>query len=202
MEQNPGINQINQINQRPKYTMRWLGLQGVYVLVLAFVLAVLANGIDGFASTRVDGGLLEAPMYNMLSQSIVYCFGIISITLMSLMLVEIAFRKSINYLQYALIALSLTLFYLLLLSMSEHVSFGIAYLIAAAMTVLLITGYMWKMLGSRKVAIIIGLILTGMYGSCYIMLTLSTYALLLGSLILFVALAAVMYGSLKLQKNH
>lgn len=182
--------------------MRWLGLQGIYVLVLAFVLAVLANGIDGFASTRVDGGLLEAPMYNMLSQSIVYCFGIISITLMSLMLVEIAFRKSINYLQYALIALSLTLFYLLLLSMSEHVSFGIAYLIAAAMTVLLITGYMWKMLGSRKVAIIIGLILMGMYGSCYIMLTLSTYALLLGSLILFVALAAVMYGSLKLQKNH
>ena len=182
--------------------MRWLGLQGIYVLVLAFVLAVLANGIDGFASTRVDGGLLEAPMYNMLSQSIVYCCGIISITLMSLMLVEIAFRKSINYLQYALIALSLTLFYLLLLSMSEHVSFGIAYLIAAAMTVLLITGYMWKMLGSRKVAIIIGLILMGMYGSCYIMLTLSTYALLLGSLILFVALAAVMYGSLKLQKDH
>jgi|GEM_PF-5169574 hypothetical protein len=66
MEQNPGINQINQINQRPKYTMRWLGLQGVYVLVLAFVLAVLANGIDGFASTRVDGGLLEAVMYGSL----------------------------------------------------------------------------------------------------------------------------------------
>lgn len=45
MEQNPGINQINQINQRPKYTMRWLGIQGVYVLALACVLAVLANGI-------------------------------------------------------------------------------------------------------------------------------------------------------------
>lgn len=88
----------------------------------------------------------------------------------------------------------------MLLSFSEHLSFGTAYLIASTMTVVLIAGYMWKMLASRKVGIVIGLILTCLYGSCYIMLSLATYALILGSLILFVALAAMMYGSLKIKR--
>ena len=56
------------------------------------------------------------------------------------------------------------------------------------------------MLGAAKSAMMIGLILTGMYVVCYILLTLSTYALLLGSLMLFAALAAVMYASLKLKR--
>ena len=108
--------------------------------------------------------------------------------------------RNIPLLNYFLIGAALIIFYSLLLSFSEHVSFGIAYLIAAAMTVVLITGYMWRMLGSAKVAVMIGLILTGMYVVCYILLTLSTYALLLGSLMLFAALAAVMYASLKLKR--
>ena len=137
-----------------------------------------------------------------MARALKYAFIIILLTYLSVLFTEMITKRNIPLLNYFLIGAALIIFYSLLLSMSEHVSFGIAYLIAAAMTVLLITGYMWKMLGSRKVAIIIGLILTGMYGSCYIMLTLSTYALLLGSLILFAALAAVMYGSLKLQKNH
>ena len=90
MEQNTGI------CRKPKYTMRWLGLQSLYVLGLAVVLALIANGIDGFASTRVDDGLLKVRAYNMLTQSIAYCFGVIAITLMSLVLVEIVFRKNIS----------------------------------------------------------------------------------------------------------
>lgn len=140
--------------------------------------------------------------YQKVARALKYAFIIILLTYLSVLFTEMITQRNIPLLNYFLIGAALIIFYSLLLSMSEHVSFGIAYLIAAAMTVLLITGYMWKMLGSRKVAIIIGLILTGMYGSCYIMLTLSTYALLLGSLLLFAALAAVMYGSLKLQKNQ
>lgn len=199
MEQNPGINQINQINQRPKYTMRWLGLQGVYVLVLAFVLAVLANGIDGFASTRVDGGLLEAPMYNMLSQSIVYCFGIISITLMSLMLVEIAFRKSINYLQYALIALSLTLFYLLLLAMSEKMPFGGSYAIVCVMTIGLITLFVKGITHNVKAVDMTAGILVLEYGLMFLLIKLGSMALLTGSIVLFLLIALAMYFTLKLK---
>lgn len=156
------------------------------------------NG-DGYVGTKF---LVGVDRYQKVSRALKYAFIIILLTYLSVLFTEMITKRNIPLFNYFLIDAALIIFYTLLLSMSEHVSFGIAYLIAAAMTVLLITGYMWKMLGSRKVAIIIGLILTGMYGSCYIMLTLSTYALLLGSLILFVALAAVMYGSLKLQKNH
>lgn len=156
------------------------------------------NG-DGYVGTKF---LVGVDRYQKVARALKYAFIIILLTYLSVLFTEMITKRNIPLLNYFLIGAALIIFYSLLLSMSEHVSFGIAYLIAAAMTVLLITGYMWKMLGSRKVAIIIGLILTGMYGSCYIMLTLSTYALLLGSLILFAALAAVMYGSLKLQKNH
>lgn len=64
----------------------------------------------------------------------------------------------------------------------------------------MITGYMRKMISSRKVGIVIGAILTGLYASCYILLTLSTYALLLGSLLLIIALGAMMYGSLQVKR--
>ena len=58
---------------------------------------------------------------------------------------------------------------------------------------------MWKMLCSRKAGIVTGTILSVLYASCYI-LSLSTYALLLGSLIIFIALAAMMYGSLQINR--
>lgn len=56
------------------------------------------------------------------------------------------------------------------------------------------------MLRSKKVGTVIALILILLYGCCYILLALSTYALLLESLVLFVALAAMMYGSLKIDR--
>lgn len=128
----------SEIYCEPKYTMRWLGLQSIYVLGIAFVLAIIASGIDTFASERVGKGLLFSARYTLLANSIVYCFAVIAITSMSLMLVEVAFRKEINYLQYALIGMALTLFYLLLLAISEQLPFLWSYLIVTAMTIGLI----------------------------------------------------------------
>lgn len=82
MEENP------EIYREPKYTMRWLGLQSLFVLEISFVLALIASGIDSFASGRVESGLLHSARYTMLSDSIVYCFAAIAITSMSLMLME------------------------------------------------------------------------------------------------------------------
>ena len=176
MEQNTGI------CRKPKYTMRWLGLQSLYVLGLAVVLALIANGIDGFASTRVDDGLLKVRAYNMLTQSIAYCFGVIAITLMSLVLVEIVFRKNISYLQYALIALALTLFYLLLLAMSEKMSFVGSYAVVCVMT--------------------IGLITLFVKGVIFLLIKLGSMALLIGSIILFLLIALAMYFTLKLKVEN
>ncbi len=144
--------------------------------------------------------LVGVDRYQKVARALKYSFIIILLTYLSVLLTEMLARRNIPLLNYFLIGAALIIFYTLLLSFSEHMSFDIAYLTAAAMTVLLITGYMWKMLDSAKLGILIGLILSVMYVVCYILLTLSTYALMLGSLTLFVALAVVMYASLKLKR--
>lgn len=144
--------------------------------------------------------LIGVDRYQKVSRSLKYAFLIILLTYISVLFTEIAMKRNIPLLNYFLIGAALILFYSLLLSFAEHLSFGISYLIASVMTVALISGYMWRMLSSRKVCLVMGAILTGLYVSCYMLLSLSTYALLLGSLILFIALGAMMYGSLHVRR--
>ncbi len=81
-------------------------------------------------------------------------------------------KHPIPLFNYFLIGAALVLFYCLLLAFSEHIAFGYAYLAASVMTVVLISGYMWRILSS-KTGMAICVILTGMYLGCYIMLCLS-----------------------------
>ncbi|MDO4319538.1 MAG: inner membrane CreD family protein [Bacteroidales bacterium] len=143
--------------------------------------------------------LVGVDRYQKVNRSMKYGFIIILLTFVSVMFVEIMMRYPIPVFNYLLIGVALILFYSLLLAFAEHMSFGPAYAVASVMTVGLITGYMWLMLHSRKVGLGILAILTLIYGACYVMLCLSTYSLLVGSLILFVALAAIMYSSLRLR---
>ncbi len=191
-----------EIYRRPYYTMKWLGLQTLYILVIAFVLALIASGIDGFASSRVDNGLLQGPRYTLLSQSIVYCFGIISITSISLMLVEVAFRKTINYLQYALISMALTLFYLLLLALSEKLPFSLSYAIVCLITVGRIAWFINGITGTVKAVGLASGILVVEYALMFILVMLGSMALLVGSISLFVLIAIAMYFTLKLKVEN
>ena len=85
------------------------------------------------------------------------------------------------------------LFYLGLLSLSEFIPFGLAYLAASAMTTLLIWFYCVKALRSgRRSFIMVGL-LAAIYGFLYVALQLQDYSLLFGTVGLFVALAIVLY---------
>lgn len=187
------------IYRQPKYTMSWLGLQTIYVLGIAFVLALVASGIDSFAYDRVESGLLHSARYTLLSQSIVYCFGVIAITSMSLILVELAFRKDINYLQYALIAMALTLFYLLLLALSEHLAFGWSYAIVSVMTIGLIAMFIKGITQSIKAVGLTICILVVEYGLIFVLTQMGKMALLIGSLSLFIIIALAMYFTLKLK---
>ncbi|MDE6041138.1 MAG: cell envelope integrity protein CreD, partial [Muribaculaceae bacterium] len=83
----------------------------------------------------------------------------------------------------------------------EHLSFGLSYLIAVVMTVGLISTYMYLMLKSGKVALTIAGLLALIYLVCYVLLNMAVYALLMGSLVLFFALAAMMYASLRIEKR-
>lgn len=138
--------------------------------------------------------------YAQTERSVKYGVLVIALTLLSVYLVELTMRRrggSINLLSYVLTGLSLVLFYTLLLSMSEVIGFGLAYLVAAVMTVGLNTIYFRMILPETRKALLLGGIMTLLYLIIYVLMQLESYALLIGSLVLFVILAIVMYISAK-----
>lgn len=104
-------------------------------------------------------------------------------------------RLDVHPIQYLFVGLALCLFYLLLVSLSERLGFGRAYALAAAATILLVTGYAASVLRRRRRALVIGGLLTALYGALFALLRVEDDALLIGSLTLFALLAAVMYGT-------
>ncbi|MDE6276594.1 MAG: cell envelope integrity protein CreD [Muribaculaceae bacterium] len=188
-----------QFEPAAKYSLHWLGTRCLFLLGIAFVLSMIACGIDSFASSRVDAGLISGPRYTLVANSIVYCFGVLAITSVSLLLVEIAFRKDINYLQYALIAMALTLFYLLLLAMSEKMPFPIAYATVSVMTIALIAAFIKGITQDPKaVRLTVGILFLE-YGMIYVLVNIGAMALLIGSITLFLLIAVAMYFTLKLK---
>ncbi len=110
-----------------------------------------------------------------------------------LFIFEISQKSSLSLIQYALVAGAMSLFYLLLLSLSEHLSFALAYFIAALVPIISISLYIKSVLGSLKSGGLVAIILTALYCLLYSILQLQDYALLVGSALLLVALLALMY---------
>ena len=100
--------------------------------------------------------------------------------------------------QYLLVGLALATFYLLLLALSEHLGFAFSYGVAAAALVALITTYIAGATSNRLAAFGIGAALASTYGILYVILLSEDYALLFGSLLLFVILAALMVATRRL----
>ena len=94
--------------------------------------------------------------------------------------------------------MALVLFYVLLIAFSEQLFFNLAYLVAAAMTILLVTFYCRSVLRTWGLASMTGSILTILYGFIFILIQLQDYALLFGSLGVFLILAVTMYFSRKI----
>lgn len=144
--------------------------------------------------------LNPADHYAQTSRSVSYGILIIVLTLLSVFLMELWLRqkgRSINILHYLLTGISLVLFYTLLLSFSELIGFGWAYLIASIMTIGLNTIYFRLILKDRKKAALLCGIMTLLYLIVFVLLQIKVYALLIGSLVLFIILAIVMYTSVK-----
>ncbi len=99
----------------------------------------------------------------------------------------------IHIFQYGLVGMSLCLFYLLLISLAEHLGFVMAYGIGAAAVVAQIVLYTAKVLGSARRSAAIGALLAALYGGLFVLMGMEDFALLFGSVALFVALGAVMY---------
>jgi inner membrane protein len=130
--------------------------------------------------------------YRMAERSVKYEALFLLFAFLSLWLFEVLARQRIHSLQYLLVGAAMCVFYLLELSLAEHLGFGVAYLIAVAAIVGLITHYCAAVLRGTGRAAIIGLVVAGLYGFLYVLLRNQDYALLVGSLGLFAVLAVVM----------
>ncbi len=139
--------------------------------------------------------LIPVQHYQKTLRCVKYAELFVILTFVLFFFIEIIQKKSVHPLQYTLVGLALTLFYSLLLSMSEHIGFVPSYWISTIMTVILITFYSVGVLKICKTAIYIGASLLGLYTYIFILIRMETYALLAGSLGLFVILAVLMYIS-------
>jgi inner membrane protein len=131
--------------------------------------------------------------YQKTERSVKYGVLFLILTFLTFFLYEVFSGVPLHPMQYFLVGSALCVFYLLLLSISEQAPFGLAYLVASAATVVLIGGYSIAVLHGRLRALLMTLVLGGLYSYLYVLLQLEDYALLLGSVGLFAILALVMF---------
>ncbi len=142
--------------------------------------------------------LLPVDNYQKSTRSVKYAILFISLTFLVVFFIEMGQSRRVHPFQYALIGLALVIFYTLLVSISEHLRFNAAYVISAAMTIGLTGLYARALFQSGKMALLVSGTLALLYAFLFVTLQLQDYALLIGSLGLFVTLAAVMYFSRKI----
>ena len=143
---------------------------------------------------------LKVPVeqYLQTDRAIKYAFLIILLTFAAVFFIEMRKAKPIHPVQYLLVGIALTIFYTLLLSFSEHMNFGLSYLIASVMTIGMIVVFMASVTKDKKTALGIGLLLTVLYAFVYVLLQLESYALLVGSVGLFIILGIAMFATQKI----
>jgi inner membrane protein len=142
--------------------------------------------------------LLPMDKYQITERSMKYAILFIALTFTVFFFVEILRKLRVHPVQYILVGFGLVLFYLLLLSLSEQLSFGLAYLIASVGIVTMISAYSSSIFRSRMLTLLLASLMVVLYGFLYILLQMQDYALLMGSIGLFIILSAVMYLSRKI----
>ncbi len=142
--------------------------------------------------------LLPVDNYKKSERSIKYAILFIGLTFLVFFFIEIINKKRVHPIQYILVGLALCLFYTLLLSISEHSTFNFAYLASSVLTIGLISAYTKTVLKSNSLTGLMSGILTILYLFIYVIIQLEDYALLMGSIGLFIILALVMYFSRKI----
>jgi len=130
-----------------------------------------------------------------------YGFLVIGLTFLIFFLIQSISKVNIHIFQYTMIGLALIMFYTLLISITEHSTFSTAYLVAASSVILMLLLYSVSVLKNKKFPLFISAALTLLYSFIFVIIQLEDYALLVGSIGLFLILGAVMYFSRKIDWN-
>jgi inner membrane protein len=162
--------------------------------------AWVAGAVDGAQlkalsdASQFGVGLIQpVDIYQQSERAIKYAALFIVLTFVVFFLFETIRARLLHPIQYVFVGFAMCVFYLLLVSISEHLGFDVAYASAAAATTLLISTYSFHVLGGLGEGALMGGGLSGLYGFLYLLLRLEDYALLAGSLGLFLMLALLMY---------
>lgn len=148
----------------------------------------------GMQTADAQVGLIQpVDLYSQVNRSVKYGFLFIGFTFMAFLMFDVVAGVRVSAVEYLLVGAGLVLFFVLLLAFAEVIGFTPAYLVAGGAIISLLTAYSAAVLKSRKRAGFIAALLVALYGVLYVLLSLEAYSLLIGSLLLFAALAAVMY---------
>jgi inner membrane protein len=132
-------------------------------------------------------------IYQQAERAVKYSVLFIVLTFLVFFLWEVFSATLLHPMQYAFVGFAMCVFYLLLVSISEHAGFDKAYAVSSGVTTLLIAGYARAVLGGLRQGASVCAALVTLYGFLYLLLRLEDYALLAGSVGLFVVLAFVMF---------
>ncbi|WP_339008912.1 cell envelope integrity protein CreD [Fusobacterium animalis] len=150
------------------------------------------NNDDG--NTIVKVALFDSvTSYTQIYRACNYGILFIGMSLVVVFIFEVVSKKVAHYVQYGVVGFSLVIFYLLLLSLSEHIGFEWSYLVSSLAIVIPNSLYITSMTSSKKFGIGMFIFLSGIYAILFSILRMEQYALLTGSLLILAVLYAVMY---------
>jgi inner membrane protein len=150
----------------------------------------------GGPARAITIGLVEpVDLYSKVDRSVKYGFLFIGFTFLAFLLFDVVGGAAVAAAEYLLTGAGLVLFFVLLLAFAEVIGFTFAYVAASAAVIGLLTAYSAAVLKSWKRGQFIGAMLVGLYALLFVLLNLEAWSLLIGSVLLFVALAGVMYAT-------
>jgi inner membrane protein len=132
-------------------------------------------------------------LYSQVNRSVKYGFLFIGFTFLAFLMFDVIAGVRVATVEYLLVGAGLVLFFVMLLAFAEVIGFAFAYLVAAGAIIALLASYSAAVLKSWRRGGYIAALLAALYGVLYVLLSLEAYSLLIGSLLLFAALAGVMY---------
>ncbi len=147
------------------------------------------------ANTASISLIQPVDLYSRVNRATKYGFLFIGFTFLTLLMFDIIGGVRVSAVEYLLMGAAIVLFFVLLLAFAEVIGFTAAYVVASVAIAGLNTAYSAAVLGSWRRGYVIGGLLIGLYAVLYILLGLEAFSLLIGSVLLFVALAGVMYAT-------
>ncbi|MEL7190104.1 MAG: cell envelope integrity protein CreD, partial [Pseudomonadota bacterium] len=155
-----------------------------------------AREIVGQAGDIASIGFMEpVDLYKQVERSLKYGFLFIGFTFLAFLMFDIVAGARVASAEYLLTGAGLILFFVMLLAFAELIGFALAYTVSSAAIIGLLTAYSAAVLKTWKRAGVIGGMLVGLYAVLYVLLNLEAWSLVIGSIMLFVALAGVMYAT-------